>query len=182
MSARPLLSLDPDAALLTGKSEVGVWSAEDGCFLSGAVLALDPGRTTGWCLYHPARPAQTGGFTMAGDLGAGLAAFGDWLRGMINRNNPAIVAIERPFGRAAFTNDLPAQILGVAHMVAHRLAVSRREYTASAIKKAVTGSGRATKAEVKRAVIERYGIAAATDHEADAAAVAVLAWAREAQR
>lgn len=182
MTRRPLLSTDPDAALLTGKSDMAAWSPEDARFGRGAVLGVDPGLNVGWCVYHPAHKPQSGAILLRGDLGEALDQFAGWLRSMIQKHNPAIVAAERPFGNSKFTSPIATEVLGVLHMVAFRSAVARREFTASEIKKSATGSGRAGKAEVMAAVRDRYGIAAQSNHEADAAAVAVLAWAREAQR
>ena len=147
----------------------------------GPALGIDPGLNVGWCVYHPNRPPQSGAILLKGDLGEGLDYFAGWLRDAIRRFNPCVVAAERPFGNSKFTAPIATEVLGVMHMVAFRSAVARREFTASEIKKAVTGSGRAGKSDVMRAVRERYGIAAQSNHEADAAAVAVLAWAREAQ-
>lgn len=147
------------------------------------VLGLDPGKTTGWCLYHPNQRPIHGLYDLPGaDLGAQLDGFRDWLATMLVRYEPALIAIERPFGRAAFTSDLPGTLCGVAHMVAHQCLTPRREFTASAIKKHITGSGRATKADVIKAVRGNFGLDVLSDHQADAAAVAIIAWSREAQR
>lgn len=148
----------------------------------GPVLGIDPGLNVGWCVYHPTRPPQSGAILLEGDLGQALAQFAGWLRSMIQRHNPRLIAAERPFGNSKFTAPIATEVLGVLHMTAFRSAVARREFTASEIKKAATGKGNASKAEVIAAVRERFGIAAQSNHEADAAAVAVLAWAREAQR
>lgn len=145
------------------------------------VLGIDPGKTVGWCLYNPSFDTLVGSLPLRGDLGEMLAEFSYWLSGQHGKYAPALVAVERPFGRAAFTNDLPAQVLGVVHMIAHECETPRREFTASALKKAITGNGRATKRDMIEAIRTRYGIQVASDHEADAAAVAIVAWNREAQ-
>jgi crossover junction endodeoxyribonuclease RuvC len=150
---------------------------------NASVLGLDPGKTTGWCIYSPDAPPTFGIYMMAGgDLGAHLAAWKHWLEDMLADHRPAVLALERPFGRAAFTSDLPGTLCGVAHMVAHLNQVPRSEFTASAVKKAMTGDGRAPKGAVIAAVRERFGIGALSSHEADAAAVAVMGWSKAAQR
>ena len=152
---------------------------------SGVVLSLDPGRTCGWALYSPSLGiARCGELDLrhAGDLGEMLSEFRDSLDHMLVAHRPALLAMERPFGRAAFTSDLPGILCGVAHMLAHDHGIERREFSASAVKKALAGSGRASKREVSDAVTQRFGFLPGSDHAADAAAVAVLAWNREAQR
>ena len=147
-----------------------------------SVLGIDPGLTTGWCVYSPDASPRFGLADLRGtDLGAQASAFVAWLHKAIDQHAPAIVAIERPFGRATFTSDIPGTFCGLAHMVAHDRGVPRREFTASAVKKHIAGSGKATKADVIAAIRERFGIGALSNHEADAAAVAIIAWAKEAQ-
>ena len=149
------------------------------------MLSLDPGKKCGWALYSPTRNIARCGeidLSFAADLGEMLAEFRDSLDQMLTAHRPRILAMERPFGRSAFTADLPGILVGVSHMVAFDHQIPRREYTASAIKKAIAGSGKASKRDVMDAVAERYGFKPANDHQGDAAAVAVLAWNREAQR
>lgn len=174
---RPRLSADPDASMMYGQFRELRTAPLD------LVLGLDPGgKATGWCLYSPSVTPRFGTFAMVGDLGAMLSGFYGWLYDMIERNQPAILAIERPFGRGAFTADAPAIVLGVAHMAAFDCGIGRREFTASQIKKAMTGRGNAKKPEVISAIREQHGLAVASDHEADAAGCAILAWSREAQK
>lgn len=148
----------------------------------GLILGLDAGKSTGWAMYNPLLDIARCGtcdLRSCADLGEMLCEFREWLALTIVSARPALVALERPFGRSGFVADLPGLVVGVAHMVAHEHDTPRREYTASAVKKALTGSGRATKQDVIRAV-PAFGFRPITDHEADAAAVAVLAWNREA--
>ena len=180
---RVLLSTDPDAAMMTGKSDSAEWDGER--FIPrGCVVGIDPGLTVGIAFYNPnaaiafcdeidLRPLQ--------DLGERLAELRDSLSLILGMAAPSLLAIERPFGRGAFTSETPGVICAVCHMVAFDHQIPRREYTASAIKKAITGSGKASKRDVMDAVASRYGFAPENDHQADAAAVAVLAWARAHQ-
>ena len=147
------------------------------------VLGLDPGKTTGWCVYYgPEFPAAFGCHDLKGDdLGAQLTDFKHWLEDMLADHRPGILALERPFGRAAFTSDLPGTLCGVAHMVAHCQRTARREFSASGLKKAITGAGRAPKGAVVAAVRDKFRIPVLTSHEADAAGVAIMAWNQAAQ-
>jgi Holliday junction resolvasome RuvABC endonuclease subunit len=149
----------------------------------GRVLALDCGRTVGWALYDPARDLMRCGsmdFRRADDIGKLTARFQDWLISLCIREHPALISMERPFGNARFTNQEPVILVGVAHAVAYRRGIPRSEFTASALKKGIAGSGKATKREMIEA-IKRLGFSPADDHAADAAACAVMAWAKQTQ-
>lgn len=149
----------------------------------GLVLGIDAGLSCGWALYQPGKVANCGVLDLrcASDLGERLSEYRHFLGMMLQVYPVALVAFERPFGRRGFTSDLPGVLVAVGHMVAHEAGIPRREFTASAVKKGATGSGKASKGAVLDAMRDRFGFDPATDHEADAAAVAVLAWAREAQ-
>jgi crossover junction endodeoxyribonuclease RuvC len=176
-------STDPDAAMMTGKSDSAEWDGER--FIpAGCVMGVDPGLTVGWAFYHPIGAIAVCGeidLRPLADMGERLAELRDSLDHMLAARRPSLVAIERPFGRGAFTSETPGVICALTHMVAFDHGIPRREYTASAIKKAITGSGKASKRDVMQAVAERYGFKPQNDHQADAAAVAVLAWARAHQ-
>lgn len=150
------------------------------------ILGIDPGMVTGWCLYSPDGPVLHGLYDLPregrDDLGAQLAGFKFWLEDMLADHRPLILALERPFGRAAFTSDLPGTLCGLSHMIAHCHMTQRREFTASAVKKAMTGNGKASKGDVIAAVRSTMGIDVISNHAADAAAVAFIAWNQEAQR
>lgn len=167
------------AAMLAGEEDAALGLAK----APGAVLGLDPGLSCGWCLYHPTRAPAFGIHALAGeDLGEQLHDFAGWLTSFLWRVQPAILAIERPFGRATFTSDIPGAVTSVAHMVAHECGIARREFTAPSIKKAMTGSGLATKGAVIKAVRAKFAAPVLSSHEADAAAVAIMAWAAEVQK
>jgi crossover junction endodeoxyribonuclease RuvC len=180
---RALLSTDPDAAMMRGEANSAEWTGER--FIpAGCVMGIDPGLTVGWALYNPIHNVMVCGeidLRPLADMGERLAELRDSLDMMLAARRPSLVAIERPFGRGAFTSETPGVICAVTHMVAFDHGIPRREYTASAIKKAITGSGKASKRDVMDAVAERYGFKPQNDHQGDAAAVAVLAWARAHQ-
>jgi crossover junction endodeoxyribonuclease RuvC len=179
----PRLSTDPDAAMMRGEANSAEWDGER--FIPrGCVLGIDPGLTVGWAFYHPNAAIMVCGeidLRPLQDLGERLAELRDSLDHMLAARRPSLLAIERPFGRGAFTSETPGVICALTHMVAFDHQIPRREYTASAIKKAIAGSGKASKRDVMQAVAERYGFAPQNDHQGDAAAVAVLAWARAHQ-
>lgn len=136
------------------------------------ILALDPGKRTGWAWSDGT--CGTLDLSDAADLGWMLSQFEAWLSDQFMRRRCSRMVIERAFGRAAFVSPLPEQITGVAHMVAARRGIDRSEMTASAIKKAITGNGKAKKAAVI-AGVALDGWAPDTDHAADACAL-LMAW------
>lgn len=153
------------------------------------VLGIDAGLTCGFALYDADGTRSAGILDLrehGEDIGAQLSAFEQWLATTVQARRVGLVAMERPFGRA-FTVVTPSVIVAVAHMCCHNMGIPRREFTASQIKHAMTGNGRAAKEAVQEAVETRYGFdlshirKADQNDAADAAAVAVLAWAREQQ-
>lgn len=145
------------------------------------ILGLDVGRSIGWAVYEPAADVQIccTAPLMGDDIGAQVSAFRAWLRATIEGHRPTLLSMERPFGRAVATV-LPEVLVATAHSVAHDMMLPRCEFTASALKKAIAGNGRASKADVIAAV-RRLGWTPDTDHAADAAACAVAALARAKQ-
>lgn len=140
--------------------------------MTGYILALDPGERVGWATSGGACGTLDLSAVFKEDVGRACDQFAAWLRPRLMHCR--LLVIERAFGRAAFTSTTPDGLTFVAHMEAWRHAVRRREATASQVKKAVTGSGRAKKAEVIAAV-RALGYAPPTDHAADACAL--LEWA-----
>jgi Holliday junction resolvasome RuvABC endonuclease subunit len=131
------------------------------------VLALDPGLTTGI-----ARSDGTTGTLdlrddFAIDRGRALHKFACAIRAEIQRAH--LVLIERPFGTVAATL-LPEVLTARTHEIAFLQFVPRRELAVQTIRKAVCGSGRASKKDVQAAVA-KAGWLCATPHEADAVAV-----------
>lgn len=142
----------------------------------GPLLALDVGQRTGFA-WSSGR-CGTVDLSFCGDLGETCAHFHAWLSDALFNGRPRLLVLERPFGRGAFTSDLPIVLAGLAHMEAFRLKVPRRELDPSTVKKLVAGHGRAKKPEVVAAV-RALGWAPDTDHAADAAAV-LVAWLKKA--
>ena len=138
------------------------------------ILGLDCGKTVGWAVLDgPAQDCGSKSFAECADLGAIVSEFRRWLECTVHAENPDILAVERAFGRVRFVSDLPLILVGVAHAVAHDAGIVRVEWSASTLKKQITGSGKATKRDVVRAVRE-LGWRPDTDHAADAAACAVV--------
>lgn len=120
------------------------------------LLALDLATRTGACwgrgdqlprLTHTQLP-RTGN-----DVGAYLCAFEDWLRGLVSDVAPTMIVFEAPvLGRVA-TPDVTRKLhalAGVTEMVATRLGIDCREVYPVTVKKALTGSGKASKTDMIR--------------------------------
>jgi crossover junction endodeoxyribonuclease RuvC len=120
------------------------------------VLAVDPGLTR--CGYAVVEGGRGGLTTLvydvvrtaaADDIGARLAALADRLEEQIARYAPDVVAVERVFSQHNVRTVMgTAQASAVAILAAGRAGLPVALHTPSEVKAAVTGSGRADKAQV----------------------------------
>lgn len=147
------------------------------------VLGVDPGLTRcgfGVVDGTPGAPLTTAGHgvirTPAGaDIGARLAAVAAAIELEIARHRPDVVAVERVFSQLNVRTVMgTAQAAGVAILVATRAGVPVVLHTPSEVKAAVTGSGRADKAQVTAMVTRLLGMTVAPT-PADAADALALA-------
>ena len=137
------------------------------------ILCLDLGTTTGWA-FHSQGDVRHGIKKFPKDLGERLEEFYDWLRTL----NPDEVIYEKPFnvpGRAVLTLNGMA---GVLILVANQLGWGISSVSPMTIKKAVTGTGRATKEDMVEYVQKRYPDV--TDHN-EADALGIWLWCSEAE-
>ncbi len=146
------------------------------------VLGIDPGsRFCGWgvvdCDGGQLSHVDNGVVVLAPRqrLEARLGVLLDAIEGILSRHRPTTVAVEGVFQHR---NPRSALVLGHARGVA--LAASARagleihEYTPQQVKKAVTGSGRADKAQVQQMVTLRLELPEPPQEDAaDAVAVAI---------
>ena len=146
------------------------------------ILGIDPGtRVAGWGVIEAGRgPARciACGVVRAGrdDLADRLVRVFDGLEQVLRDHRPDMVAIESVF----VARDPQATIAlgegrGVAILAAARAGRPIAQYTPAEVKKAVTGSGRAEKAQVQRLVQIHLAMAdvARPFDAADALAVAI---------
>ncbi len=147
------------------------------------VLGIDPGLASlGWGVVHldGARIfyVSHGCVTTKADMamGARLAHIRDSLRRIIESQKPDEIAMEDLFFAKNVTSGLAvAEARGIIRLVAHDADLVMREYKPVTVKQAVTGSGRADKADVQAFVKILLGLSSIPkpDHAADALAVAV---------
>jgi crossover junction endodeoxyribonuclease RuvC len=148
------------------------------------VLGLDPGlRITGYAVLEKAagrtKLCEAGVLTAAakGDLANRIQSLFDGLEQVLAEWAPAAVAVEQLY--AHYAHPRTAILMGHARG-AFLLACARRgvpvvSYAATKVKRLVTGSGRAGKAQVQHAVARELGLAKPPEPPdvADALAVAL---------
>jgi crossover junction endodeoxyribonuclease RuvC len=146
------------------------------------VLGIDPGsRVTGWGAVTRDRGRYVlvrSGAVRTRDsdaMPARLLHIHERLRGALAETNPTCVAVEAIFAHRSSTSALVlGQARGVALLAAAEAGVPVHEYNASTVKKTVTGSGRAEKEQVQRAVAMLLGMRVqGPPDEADAIAIAM---------
>ncbi len=109
-----------------------------------------------------------------------LAAIASALEAVLDKHRPEAIAIERVFAQLNVRTVMgTAQVSGVVMLVAERRGIPVALYTPSEVKAAVTGSGRAAKAQVGQMVRRLLGEGVPTGpaDAADALAIAIChAW------
>ena len=109
------------------------------------------------------------------ELDARIGVIGKALEGMIIKFAPNVIAIERVFSQQNLNSVMgPAQISGVAIFLAHKYQIPIAMHTPTEVKAAVTGSGRAGKAQVGTMVAKLLGLQE-TPKPADAADALAIA-------
>lgn len=114
------------------------------------------------------------------ELSERLAVIADGVEALIKEFKPSAIAIERVFSQANVRSVMSvAQISGVIMYLAQKHGISIQLHTPSEVKAAVTGSGRAQKAEIGLAVSKILGLDSIPKpaDSADALAIAICnAW------
>ncbi|GAA4366609.1 crossover junction endodeoxyribonuclease RuvC [Agromyces bauzanensis] len=152
------------------------------------VLGIDPGLTrcgVGVVDVEPNRTARLVDVVVlrspAGlDTPRRLARIADGIEAILDEHRPEAVALERVFARSDVSTIMgTAQISGVAMLIAARRALPVAMHTPSEVKAAITGYGRADKAQVGAMVARILGLDAVPKpaDAADALALAIChAW------
>ncbi|CAB4629520.1 unannotated protein [freshwater metagenome] len=93
------------------------------------------------------------------ELDARIGSIGKQLEVLIKKNRPDVVAIERVFSQQNLSSVMgTAQISGVAIFLANKYSIPIAMHTPTEVKAAVTGSGRAGKAQVGSMVAQLLGL------------------------
>ena len=149
------------------------------------ILAIDPGTHCGWASFDGER-VESGvhEFRLGrGDSpGMRFLQFNAWLAEMIALVKPTLIVFERPHLRGGYATDL---LVGFTTRIEERCAEAGLECHAvhsATLKKAATGSGRADKLGMMRAMSERYGRTIDNDNEADALGLLWVTMQKEGRR
>jgi crossover junction endodeoxyribonuclease RuvC len=114
------------------------------------------------------------------ELSERLRVIGDGVEALIEKHKPSAIAIERVFSQANVRSVMGvAQISGVVMYLARKHGIPIQMHTPSEVKAAVTGSGRAQKAQIGIAVSKILGLGEIPKpaDSADALAIAICnAW------
>ena len=93
------------------------------------------------------------------ELHARIGSIGMELEALIKKHRPDIIAVERVFSQQNLSSVMgTAQISGVAMFLAAKHSIPVSMHTPTEVKAAVTGSGRATKAQVGLMVASLLGL------------------------
>jgi Holliday junction resolvasome RuvABC endonuclease subunit len=149
------------------------------------VLAIDPGVRCGWASLCRGR-VESG--VQAFPLGRGespgmrFIRFRAWLVEMLDLVKPGLVVYERPFMRGGFATELLGGLVTMIQMECSWKKIEYQPVNPATLKKAVCGSGRADKGAMVDAAMRRWGRLIAPDAYDEADALALLAYAIDANR
>lgn len=110
------------------------------------------------------------------ELDARIGLIGKKLEALIKKHRPDVVAIERVFSQQNLSSVMgTAQISGVAIYLANKYSIPIAMHTPTEVKAAVTGSGKAAKAQVGLMVAQLLGLKTVPKpaDAADALAIAI---------
>lgn len=159
------------------------------------ILGIDPGlNRTGYAILERGQPGPRlieGGVlrsTAKLPLADRVREIGSGLEEVLQEFQPTALAIEQVFSSAEFpkTAVLMAHARGAILFVAAKAGLPVFHYTATAVKRMLTGSGRAGKDQIQRAVTRELGLSTVLEPNdvADAFAIAIChyhtAWQRVA--
>ena len=92
-------------------------------------------------------------------LDSRIGSIGGQLESLLKKHRPDVIAIERVFSQQNLSSVMgTAQISGVAIFLAHKYSIPIAMHTPTEVKAAVTGSGRAGKAQVGQMVAQLLGL------------------------
>jgi Holliday junction resolvasome RuvABC endonuclease subunit len=137
------------------------------------ILCLDLGTTTGWA-FHNKGDVTHGIKKFPKDLGQRLEEYYNWLRTLDTDE----VIYEKSFNVPGHANLTLNAMAGILILVATQRDWGISSVSPMTIKKAVTGTGRATKEDMVEYVQKRYP--EVTDHN-EADAIGIWLWCSEAE-
>lgn len=148
--------------------------------MEAAVCGIDPGLgTTGYAVLRAGAVIDAGvcRFDPSRPLAERLLAVEADIASILSEHSPDLVAVEQLYSHYKHprTAILMGHARGVILLSAARLRIPLRSYSATQVKRHLTGNGRATKSQVQRAIALTLGLASVPEPAdvADALAIAM---------
>ena len=124
-------------------------------------LSIDPGTIcSGWALFNDGELKGCGKIHLKSGmkLSERLAELMWGIQTILDEHSPDMMIVESQFtGRNLKTSLVTARAMGIAIAAAAMAGVKVIEYAPTEVKKAVTGTGKATKEQVTESIITKYG-------------------------
>lgn len=143
------------------------------------ILALDLATKTGWAIGESGKIVESGvqDFSVQRGESPGMRFlyFRSWLETLLTAIKPTLIVYEMPHLRGGATATVLVGLETRVHEVAAQRGIEYTKVHSAKVKKAVLGSGKATKEQVIEWAVGVLGRPPASDDEADA--VAILTWA-----
>lgn len=109
-----------------------------------------------------------------------LLSLYDNFKDIIEKYAPDLIAVENQyFKKNVSTLKILSQARGIIMLVAAQYNIKLRVIEPTTAKLAITGSGKASKKDVRKSVCEKYKIEDITEDEADAVAIAYAAFLKQ---
>jgi len=145
------------------------------------ILALDMASNTGYCVIDSGKVLASGtmNFTKKRGESNGILflKFRSWLSGAAHSWGPyTVVTYERAHFQGGAATEICVGLQTHAQCYAAESGADVATYHTGTIKKFLTGGGKASKEDMMLAITLRTGIVPKDDNEADAIAIALLAW------
>lgn len=148
------------------------------------ILALDLATKTGWAfgdsdgdITHIYSGVQDFSPKRGESKGMRLLHFDRWIYQMLAEYDPKVVIYETPHHQGGHATEVLLGLVGILQKAACEAKIEYASVHSSTLKKFATGSGRASKEQMKMRAIQRFGRQIEDDNEADA--LHIWDWARE---
>lgn len=148
------------------------------------ILALDLATKTGWAYgetedSHVCVHSGVQDFSLKRGESGGmrLLHFDRWIYQMLAETDPKVVVYETPHHQGGHATEVLLGLVGILQKAACEAKVEYSSVHSATLKKFATGSGRASKEEMKIRAIQRFARQVVDDNEADA--LHIWDWARE---
>ena len=139
------------------------------------ILSVDPGTTAGWCTGSDTNGIWKCAAKSYESAGMRLIKFRSSMKEVVEAERIELIVYEKPGGRNYTGVKAHANFEGIIQEFCLDNKIEYKGYSASEIKKYITGKGNANKPAVIAAVYEKTNIKILDDNHADAIALYLLA-------